>query len=753
MCGMMRRESPSQPAFVHLRILVVLVLFFAGSLLALLALGFYPGASASAQAPGQNLSPSASPFQPVAADHISWGGGVMPATTTGAVSEQPSAENLAPSETAPLGSVMAPTRSSFMATWESVSGATGYRLDVSTSPSFNSFVSGYENLDVGNITSRIVSGLSLGTTYYYRVRAYSVLGTGGTSEVRTATTLTTATGLVIIPTFDSSITSNLNSAAIQSVINKAIAMYQSQFKDAITVSILYRYSTKAPNGTLISSGVSRSDFPIYSIAWSTFITALKADAKTANDTTANASLPASALSTNIVVTSANGKAVGLGSLTPLGMCANGSVNLVGCPYDGIVTLNAGISYSFTRPPSSSNYDAQRQVEHETDEVLGLGSFLNLGGTNLRPQDLFSWSSAGVRNRTSSGTRYFSINSGTTNIVNFNQTSGFDFGDWPSSSCPQAHPYVQNAFVCPGQFSDVTASSPEGINLDVIGYDLVIPPAGPTAKAATNITTTSFTANWSSVSGATSYLLDVSTSSTFSSFLTGYQNLNLGIVISRSVSGLSAGKTYYYRVRTLSSAGTSGNSNVISVATVPLAPTAKAATNVTTTSFKANWSSVSGATSYLLDVSTSSTFSSFVTGYQNLNLGNVISRSVSGLSAGRTYYYRVRAHTSGGTSVNSNVISVTTVPATPTASAATNVTTSGFTAHWSSVTGATSYRLDVSKSSTFSSFVSGYQSLNVGNVTSRNVTGLITKTTYFYRVRANDSGGTSVNSNVISVKTL
>ena len=749
----MKKESPSQSAFVHLRFLVVLVLFLAGALLALLALGFYPGASASAQAPGQNQSSSASPFQPVAADHVSWGGDLVTGTKTGAVSEQPSAENLAPSETAPLGPVMAPTRSSFMATWESVSGATGYRLDVSTSPSFNSFVSGYENLDVGNITSRIVSGLSLGTTYYYRVRAYGVLGTGGNSEVMTATTLTTLTGLVITPTFDSSITSNPNSAAIQSVINKAIAIHQSRFKDALTATILFRYSRTAPNGTLLSSGVSRSDFPIYSIAWSTFITALKADAKTANDTTANASLPASALSTNIVVTSANGKAVGLGGLTPLGMCANGSV-AIGCPYDGIVTLNSGISLSFTRPPSSSSYDAQRQVEHEMDEVFGLGSFLNLGGTNLRPQDLFSWSAAGVRNRTLSGARYFSINSGTTNIVNFNQTSGFDFGDWlGGTTCPQTKPFVQNAFVCPGQFADVTASSPEGINLDVIGYDLVIPPAGPTAKAATNITTTSFTANWSSVSGATSYLLDVSTSSTFSSFLTGYQNLNLGIVISRSVSGLSAGKTYYYRVRTLSSAGTSGNSNVISVTTVPAAPMASAATNVTNSGFTAHWSSVTGATSYLLDVSTSSTFSSFVTGYQNLSVGNVISRSVSGLSAGRTYYYRVRAHTSGGTSVNSNVISVTTVPATPTASAATNVTTSGFTAHWSSVTGATSYRLDVSKSSTFSSFVSGYQSLNVGNVTSRNVTGLTTKTTYYYRLRASDSGGTSVNSNVVHVTTL
>src|SRR5207237_2568121 len=197
----MKRESLSQAAFLHLRILVVLVLFFAGPLLALLALGFYPGGSASAQAPMQNQSPSAWPFQPVAGEHISRRGDVMPGTKTGAIYEQPWAGNLAPREVAPPRSVMAPTRSSFMANWESMSGATGYRLDVSTSPSFNSFVSGYGNLDVGNITSRIVSGLSPGTNYYYRVRAYNVLGTTSNSEVMTGTTLTTLTGLVIHPTF------------------------------------------------------------------------------------------------------------------------------------------------------------------------------------------------------------------------------------------------------------------------------------------------------------------------------------------------------------------------------------------------------------------------------------------------------------------------------------------------------------------------------------------------------------------------
>jgi hypothetical protein len=97
--------------------------------------------------------------------------------------------------------------------------------------------------------------------------------------------------------------------------------------------------------------------------------------------------------------------------------------------------------------------------------MGFGSRLGHGLNDLRPQDVFSWSSPGVRNLSSSGTRYFSINSGSTNIVNFSQNPNGDFGDWLSTACPQAHPYVQNAFGCRGQSSDVRATSPEGINLD------------------------------------------------------------------------------------------------------------------------------------------------------------------------------------------------------------------------------------------------------------------------------------------------
>jgi FG-GAP-like repeat len=374
-----------------------------------------------------------------------------------------------------------PTRSSFMATWTGARESMGYLLDVSTDPSFSNYLEGYHDLQVGDVTGRVVTGLTPGTTYYYRVRAYDVTGAGDYSAtVRSATQ--PATGLNINPTFDSSITGNPNAAAIEAAINRAISIYESLFSDPITIQIRFRYSTTQPNGTPMAMGtISRSDYGFYAIPWSTFISSLRADARTSNDFLANTSLPGTALSTYVTPSSANGRAVALN--TPTAMFSNGTVGQGG-PYDGIVTLNSAQPFQFTRPPSGDQFDAQRSVEHEIDEVIGFGSHLNISGMysgDLRPQDLFSWSSAGNRNTTSNGTRYFSINGGDTNIVNFNQNRTGDFGDWLSTGCPQAHPYVQNAFVCTGQFSDIIATSPEGINLDVIGYDLATgPPPTPAA---------------------------------------------------------------------------------------------------------------------------------------------------------------------------------------------------------------------------------------------------------------------------------
>jgi elongation factor P hydroxylase len=373
----------------------------------------------------------------------------------------------------PQGSVS--TRSSFLASWEKANGASSYLLDVSMDSSFRSYLDGYHNLDVGLVTGRVVTGLGPGTTYYYRVRPYSSSGRGNYSEVSSASTVAT-TGLTIHATFDSSITNDPNAAAIEAMINRCISIYESLFSDPITIQILFRYATTAPDGHPLRPGVTaRSDNPFYIISWNTYVAALRADARTRNDNLANASLPGTALSTDIRPSSANGRAVGLD--TPPAMFADGTVGNGG-PYDGIVTLNSGAPFQFTRPITPSNFDAQRETEHEINEVMGLGSAASV--SYFHPQDLFSWSSAGVRNITSNGTRYFSINGGVTSIVNFNQSANGDVGDWLSGACPQTHPYVQNASDCPGQSSDIAATSPEGIDLDVIGYDLVNgPPPSPT----------------------------------------------------------------------------------------------------------------------------------------------------------------------------------------------------------------------------------------------------------------------------------
>lgn len=71
----------------------------------------------------------------------------------------------------------------------------------------------------------------------------------------------------------------------------------------------------------------------------------------------------------------------------------------------------------------------------------------------------------------------------------------------------------------------------------------------------------------------------------------------------------------------------------------------------------------------------------------------------------------------------------------TATAATGVLSSSFTANWNAFSGATYYLLDVSLNSSFSSFVGSYQNFVVIGTNSQVVSGLAASTTYYYRVRA------------------
>jgi hypothetical protein len=97
----------------------------------------------------------------------------------------------------------------------------------------------------------------------------------------------------------------------------------------------------------------------------------------------------------------------------------------------------------------------------------------------------------------------------------------------------------------------------------VGQDAVTAPDAPVATAATTDGTLTFSANWNASTEATGYYLDVATDIGFTTFLAGYENLDVGNVTTYSVTVTSA-VSHYYRLRAYNAGGTSGNSNVITV---------------------------------------------------------------------------------------------------------------------------------------------------------------------------------------------
>lgn len=132
-------------------------------------------------------------------------------------------------------------------------------------------------------------------------------------------------------------------------------------------------------------------------------------------------------------------------------------------------------------------------------------------------------------------------------------------------------------------------------------------------------------------------------------------------------------------------------------------------------------------------------------------------NATSLSAGTTYYLRAYATNSVGTAYSATTRQFITNTVTPTISPASGITDVSFYANWAAVTGAQKYFLDVSTASDFGSFV--LENSDVGSVVTYQVTGLSANTTYYYRVRAFNDGGTdgadftSTSSSSTTVTTL
>ena len=188
-------------------------------------------------------------------------------------------------------------------------------------------------------------------------------------------------------------------------------------------------------------------------------------------------------------------------------------------------------------------------------------------------------------------------------------------------------------------------------------------SSPTSSTGTSINCSGFNANWTTSSCSAS--LEVATNNTFTSMVSGYSKIVTGT--SYSVTGLSAGTTYYYRLRT--SMGSNSNAISSSYSTIQ---------NITTTapsvggSVASNQNVMSGGNAATVNLSghtgsvikwQRSTISDFSTATDVANT----TTSVNGASMGgitETIYYRAVVQNGTCATANSAYVTITVVSGLP-----------------------------------------------------------------------------------------
>ena len=289
----------------------------------------------------------------------------------------------------------------------------------------------------------------------------------------------------------------------------------------------------------------------------------------------------------------------------------------------------------------------------------------------------------------------------------------------------------------------SGGSVPGIVLSYHGSGL----AAPANLYVTNITASSVSLSWSSVSGASSYRIYRSTGSdgpysqTGASYSTSYTD-----------SGLSAG-TYYYKVSTVSSSGTESPLSSYNYATATVSggfPSSSSTpltldqwTNGSLSAGQAQWYSftASGGTysvswidKYTGDGGTVDIKIAAYRSDENLIFSgdDDSPRSFSGYSG--TVYLKVEGYDSSSSGTYAVKYSQSAGLSAPAGLYVTNTTANSVSLNWNNVSGASSYRIYRSAGSDGS-----YSQTGTSYSTSYTDSGL-SSGTYYYKVSAVDSGG-------------
>jgi len=195
------------------------------------------------------------------------------------------------------------------------------------------------------------------------------------------------------------------------------------------------------------------------------------------------------------------------------------------------------------------------------------------------------------------------------------------------------------------------------------------------------------------------------------FFTGSSSFN--------ITGLASGTEYtitvYSATGSSENADNLGNAVLNNIKTLLAPPTGLATSNVQTNSITLGWTKSTGATGY--DVRRGNGSWS--------DVGDVDSHTFTGLTANTQYSLQVRAKDSRG-STTGTAISQRTLPAAPTGVSINNITTTSMRLNWTKSSGATSYEVRQGSGGTWT---------DVGDVASRDFTGLTSNTQYTLYVRA------------------
>ena len=282
---------------------------------------------------------------------------------------------------------------------------------------------------------------------------------------------TSAYGLTIVPTFDSSIQNDPNSGDMMAAINTAIQVLENSIADKVTVNIKFVNDPKENLGSsLTSTGVY--SYPAY-------LAKLKSRSTSVMD----------AKAISVLTDAGSDPVLGGGQIrlaSPLARLLGLEKSLPEDGFDSVVSLNMK-NMNLIRPPGDpEKYDLQATAEHEIDEVLGFSSSLPETDV-ISPIDLFRFDAVGNRTfATNAPNAYFSVD-GKGLLARFNQDPTGDFSDWwspqgewwsPPGSTPK--PQVQDAFGTGGSSENLGPN--ELAALDLIGWTLV----GSASEAAPSI---------------------------------------------------------------------------------------------------------------------------------------------------------------------------------------------------------------------------------------------------------------------------